>query len=89
MIKDRPERIIKNINKQREREYIPPVDPDMSYRRQFSRTKMSWPMYLLLKKQYSVLAVVIALILILFVGLAVLIWYILIPGIIKVLGVLF
>lgn len=89
MMDEKPHKAIKQINKQRQREYLPPVEPDRSYKRQFTKTKMSWPMYLLLKKQYAVLLVVIAAIAALFVAVIWVVWNFVIPGFAKLMEVLF
>jgi hypothetical protein len=83
------EKIIKSINQQRKREYVPPIEPDHSYTRQFNRTRMSWPMFLLMNKKYNVLFIAISLIVITLILAAAALWYFIIPWVIKGLEVLF
>lgn len=55
---ERPSKAFKRVRKQREDEFIPPGQPDRSYQRRFTKTKMSWPLALWYAKRLDVLAAV-------------------------------
>ena len=44
---EKPSKIIKRLEKRRDKEFLPPHDPERPYKRRFQRTHMSWPVALL------------------------------------------
>ena len=68
---EKPSKTFKRIKKQRQEEFLPPVDPTQPYKRNFEKTRMSWPVALLYSRDKN--ATHLLIFLILFLGIIIII----------------
>jgi len=58
-MKEKPNKILKRISKEREREWTPSTDPERPYKRVTIRTRLWWPTALAYEGRWDVLLVMI------------------------------
>lgn len=88
-MKDNSKTLIKRVQKQRDKEYVPPFEPNRPYKRTFKKTRMSWPLRLLYDKKYDVFITIVLLFALAIIGFAFLLWHVVFPMLAKLMEVLF
>jgi len=89
MMQEKPKKVFRRVQRQRDKEFIPMHDPSIPYKRTFDKTRMSWPLALIMKGRTDILVFVTVLICLGLVGLGLFFYYIVIPALKYIVGVLF